>query len=538
MKIRLKDIIDLDYLISMDDALDSGEDIQSRAIKDRKIYHQCNSRSQTLKILLFSWLAFRKEEFFQDTDKKGQTLLPGRIFSSLFTWMIYTMIFSGGIAGISLVYSFLAYHGTRPINVAVFIALFVVFQVILILFSLILIVRRAAGSKNRKNRFRNSIIHTLVSFLFFDVLSKILKKKFDTLEYTSSLIRVKNREYKNLFFWPFFILTSVFAFSFSAGALGGIFFRIVVSDMAFGWQSTLMATSARVHDLVSIMALPWSWFIPDSLALPSLEQVEGSRIILKDGISVLATQDLVSWWPFLCLGILFYAVIPRGVLIIAGVFAQRRALRNFSFDRPRFRQVIVRMQSPILDIDANEIPESRAPDNHTPVKQTSVNPIMGKNPIRNYNSEMKEKPVFKPGPDISGQKAVLLASKNVFSEKTIQKVIQSIEKHLFVDVKETIRISFDYEDDTDAVRQINVSDADQVILVHEVWQPPIRGLLHYITQTKAAMSEGKPLCILLTRDAGQENLAVDNNDINYDVWKKAIFKLGNPGIVVKRFIEL
>ncbi|MCD4721578.1 MAG: DUF2868 domain-containing protein [Desulfobacula sp.] len=534
MKIRLKDIIDLDYLISMDDALDSGEDIQSRAIKDRKIYHQCNSRSQTLKILLFSWLAFRKEEFFQNTDKKGLTLLPGRIFSSLYTWMVYGMIFSGGIAGISLVYSFLAYHGTRPINVAIFIALFIVLQVMLILFTLMLLVRRGMGAKNSEKRFRYSIVHTLVSSLFFDVLPKILKrvnwtifkKSLDTLEYTSSLIRMKNREYRDLFFWPFFILTSVFAFSFSACALGGTFFRVVVSDMAFGWQSTLMTSSTRVYDIVLFIARPWSWFISESFTHPSLDQIEGSRIILKDGISVLATQDLISWWPFICLGILFYAVIPRGILIIAGVLAQRRALRNFSFDRPRFRQLIVRMQSPVLDIDANE----------TPVDQVPVNQSMERNLIFLHDREIKETPGFKPDADILSQNALILAAKNVYSEKIIQKLIQGIEQHLFLDVKEMIGISFDYEDDADAVHQINVSDADQVILVHEVWQPPIRGLLHYITQIKAAMPEGKPLWILLTRDAGQKNLAVDNNDVNYDVWKKAIFKLENSEIVVKRFI--
>ncbi|MCD4678401.1 MAG: DUF2868 domain-containing protein, partial [Desulfobacula sp.] len=355
MKIRLKDIIDLDYLISMDDALESGEDIRLRAIKDRKIYSQCKDDFQTGRTLLFAWLGFRKEEFFRDKDKKGVTLLPGTIFSSLYTWTVYAMVFLGGIAGISMAYSFLAYHGTRPINVAVFIALFVVFQVILIVFTLILLVRKSMGQKNYGKRFSGSIVHTLLSALFFDVLPKILKKadrtvfrkSLDTLEYTASLIRMKNREYKDLLFWPFFILTSGFALSFSAGALGGTFFRVVVSDMAFGWQSTLMATSAGVHDLISIMAFPWSWFMPEFFAHPSLEQIEGSRIILKDGISVLATQDLISWWPFICLGILFYAVIPRGLLIIMGGFVQKRALRNYNFDRPRFRQLIVRMQSPV-----------------------------------------------------------------------------------------------------------------------------------------------------------------------------------------------
>ena len=49
MEIRLKDIIDLDYFIYMDDALDSQEDIQSRSVRDRKIYNQCRSTSQTEK---------------------------------------------------------------------------------------------------------------------------------------------------------------------------------------------------------------------------------------------------------------------------------------------------------------------------------------------------------------------------------------------------------------------------------------------------------------------------------------------------------
>jgi len=202
MNIRLKDIIDLDYLISMDDALESKEQITSRAMKDRKIYSECKAASQTDTVLLLSWLGFRKAEFFQDTDKRGLTLLPGTFLSSLYTWMVYAMIFFGGMAGVSLAYSFLAYHGARPINVAVFIALFVVLQVVLILFTLILLMRRGIRSKTKENRLHNSIGHTLVSAFFFNVLPKILKKtdwpvfkkSRETLDYTSSLIKMKNRE--------------------------------------------------------------------------------------------------------------------------------------------------------------------------------------------------------------------------------------------------------------------------------------------------------------------------------------------------------
>jgi len=525
MKISLKNIIDLDYFIHMDDALDSPEEILSRTRKDREIYNGCGNGLQTEKTLLLSWLIFRKEEFFKEKEKKGLPLLPGTIFSILYSWMVYAMVFSGGVVGVSLAYSFLVYHGNRPINVMVFIIVFVLLPAVLLLFVLILLVQRVVARKKAESRFHNTIFHKLILSLFFNVLPKILKKtggsgfkkSFDTLEYTASLIQMKNREYKDLFFWPVFILTSVFAFSFSAGALGGTFFRMMVSDMAFGWQSTLMTTSARVHDMVSFIALPWSWLMPESISHPSLEQIEGSRIILKDGISVLATQDLISWWPFICLGILFYAVIPRGLLLFTGILAQKYALRKFTFKKPRFKQLIVRMQSSILGIDGDT----------PPVKQDIENKLA---------KGAKKMPFIKPATGLHGQAALLLVSKKVYSDKTIKKLIHCIETYLFFKVKNTVGIGFAFDDDADLIRRMNQGDVDQMILVQEVWQPPIRGLLHYIAQIKALMPEDRPLWVLLTQDAGQADLSVDKTDMNYDIWKKAIVKLGNPNIIVKRFV--
>jgi hypothetical protein len=523
MKMRLKHIIDLDYFIRMDEALDSQEDIRSQTRRDRDIYHQCKDGPQGDKALLMSWLAFRKKEFFKEKSPGNFPLLPGRIFSLLYSWMIYAMVLSGVVTGISLAYSFLVYHGNRPINVMVLVALFVALPALLLLFTLIWGLVRGIGINRGEGRFRNSIVHTLMSSLLFNVLPGILKKtnysmfkkSLDTLEYTASLI--KNRDYKVLFFWPFFIMTSVFTFSFSAGALGGTFFRVIISDMAFGWQSTLMTTSERVHDMVSFVAFPWSWFVPESLAHPSLEQIQGSRIILKDGISVLATQDLISWWPFICLGILFYAVIPRGLLIFTGLLAQYHALGRFNFNRPRFTQVIVRMQSFVLDIDGEKNSKKRG------IEKKSI-------------QAMEKTPSGSPRKAMQGQRVLLLASKRVYSPQKITKIIHCMETDLFFNVTQTLGVCFNFDDDDQAIGQMSNSNVDQVILVQEVWQPPIRGLLHYIKQIKAAMPEDKPLWIMLTQDAGQEDFFVDKSDMNYDIWKKAVLTLKNPDIVVKRFV--
>ena len=40
--------------------------------------------------------------------------------------------------------------------------------------------------------------------------------------------------------------------------------------------------------------MPWAWLLPADLAYPSLAQVEGSHMVLKEGIYHLATGDLVA----------------------------------------------------------------------------------------------------------------------------------------------------------------------------------------------------------------------------------------------------
>ncbi len=519
MNIKLEDIIDLDYLVGLDEALSTDADIRQREEKDKKIFEQSKNASTTDEAFLLSWLEARRQEL---------SLLPGRVFSSLYSFMVYALVFFGSITGLSLSWSFLAYHGTRPVNVALFISLFIVLQVVLITITVFLLIKRHLMIGSEKGVFKDSVINTLLSSLFFNLLPELLKKTdwhalkkgVDTLEYTSVLIRMKNREYGELFFWPFFILTSVFSFSFTASTLAGTFFRVIVSDMAFGWQSTLMTTSVKIHQLVSLMALPWSWFMPKALAHPSLEQIEGSRIILKDGISVLATQDLISWWPFLCMGILFYAVLPRAVLMIAGIMVRNRVLLDFGFNRPVFRQLLIRMKSPVLDIDTAPSGDEKAvPDQ-----------FIGRKSTPEDNGQPRQPSDLEP----ASHEAFILVPGAVYSDEAMGKIVQAIKNILFLDVKETIQTRLDPDQDKKIFDRIEKNGTDKVVLVHEAWQPPIRGLLYYIGKLKSAMPEKGLLWVLLTGDAEQENLCVDETDADFDIWKKAVFKLQDPGIKLVR----
>jgi hypothetical protein len=562
MAIQVKDILDLDFLLEKDEKKLSRQDREKIAARDRDIFnqldhdhtrndHTCNGQAGNDKIgmddksLIFSWLEYRKLVFFhvpgekgsceqepdkQESGKQESGILPGTAFSVLYQWMVYLMLAAGCLSGISMAYSFLAYHGARPINVSIFFSVFVLFPVFLLVLTLLLLVRRFIRKKIGKANDHNSIVYILISFFFFKGLPIIMKKaggpmgvkKMETIEYTASLIQMKNQEYKEIFFLPFFILCSFFSAAFSAGALASVLFRVAVTDMAFGWQSTLMASGDRLHEVISMISLPWSWFVPASFAQPSLEQIEGSRILLKEGIASLATTDLVSWWPFLCMGILFYGVLPRIILILAFTMAQKKVLNQFDFKRPRFKRLMVRMRSPVMGVGFKEQPMSRANKGENPLPEPSVlDEVLYERPLKNLARSL-------------GTRALVLASGSAYGAKTLEAITRFINEQLFFDVGSFAFVSFDYHQDKDRLNSLDAESTDQIIVLQEVWQPPIRGLLHYFVQLKTKVFITKPLLIILTQTPGEESLAVDLEDMDFKVWKKAVNQLGHPDIMLER----
>jgi hypothetical protein len=525
MTIHLKDIIDLDYLLSLDDQKDLAEEKEEILARDREIFIQLakaglvqtgpDSAGKADTALLFSWLEYRRLVFFHEAGVGQRALLPGRVFSSLYRWLVCVLVILGFLSGISMAYSFLAYHGTRPINVTVFFTVFVLFPLLLFLITLGVLVNRWFTGRTDNRGGHHSIVHTLLSGFFFKGFPGILKKigrpmgetGIETMEYTAALIRMRNREYRLVFFWPFFVLSSFFATAFSAGALGGTLFRVAVSDMAFGWQSTLVTASDRIHGALSVISFPWSWFVSTALAQPSLEQIEGSRILLKEGIATLATKDLVSWWPFLCLGIVFYAVLPRLVLIGVSFLAQRRAVGQFDFQRPRFKNLLVRMRSPIMDIRFDEDPVSQA-DRQNVLADPCVADFLepeGSGPEQILTAQTQSEAAC----------ASLLIPEAVYGEKQLGAVSGFIRQNLFMDVRATICLSFDYSTDKARLGSLAASSTGPVILLQEVWQPPIRGLVHYFVQLKTEIFTDRPLWILLTQAPGEDPWVVDGEEINF-----------------------
>ncbi|WDP90382.1 MAG: DUF2868 domain-containing protein [Desulfobacter sp.] len=557
MNFSLKEIIDLDFFLSLDEGM---EDRKETAARDREIFREIEGAGPGSGIdnkidikddrsLLLAWLKRRRQ-----MADRGDGRLPGSLYHSLYRWTLRIMAVLGLAAGFITAYSFLAYHGSRPVNVTLFIAFFILFQALLALAAGIVMARRIRPGGSNGSRY--SFFHTLIFEAFLGRLRSVIEKAgdlpgsavFKDAGASGLVSRFRSGTYKGLLFWPVFTASSLAALGFSLGCLGGTLFRVMVTDLAFGWQSTLFTSGEQIHKMVSALALPWSWILPDGAALPTLAQVHGSRIILKQGMSGLATEHLAAWWPFLCMGILVYGGIPRLALLGGAVGAGKKALNAFDMNRPRYRRLLMRMRSPRMNMEIRETGGTRAhtrpplPDpalaRGAAIETAPVLPPT--DPGGGGPQEVTEPRTAEPQaaePEIRQKTpALVLASARSYPDGAMDDIAGALDRQLGVDIAGIARIGFEFEGDEPALKAAAPPENGVVILLQEVWQPPIRGLLYYLTQLRKAVFPDHDIWIFLTRTPGEGAMAVAAGDMDFQVWQTAVAQLKDPGIIVERWM--
>lgn len=103
-------------------------------------------------------------------------------------------------------------------------------------------------------------------------------------------------------------LVQHFSLWFAFGLLACFGAYLTLTDLSFGWASTLDIDANQVHRLVQWMAWPWHALWPG--AVPDLELVGRSRFWHDQplgGPAGLAGQ----WWRFLLMSLLVYVLLPR-----------------------------------------------------------------------------------------------------------------------------------------------------------------------------------------------------------------------------------
>ncbi|MCX6976551.1 MAG: DUF2868 domain-containing protein, partial [Verrucomicrobia bacterium] len=165
----------------------------------------------------------------------------------------------GLLLGGSLTATLLHYRGTEPINVTWFLFSTLGIQFLLLfVFLLLNLIRSTTGFFEDFHPLRSTLVALSNRFIH-----KLPTTDRDRLRVALSQFAQKGSVYHSIIPWPPLIVTQIFALAFNLGILATLLAHIAATDLAFGWQSTIQLSPAFVSHLVSLLASPWSWILPN-----------------------------------------------------------------------------------------------------------------------------------------------------------------------------------------------------------------------------------------------------------------------------------
>lgn len=526
MKWRIGDIVDLEYFLQADAGTQSSPGQEKLHARDRGIYleavapHLGEGDRPDRRTMIRAWLERRREK-----ERSGVHALPGETVEGLYgvlrVWFFAAGLLAGGVGGMS----FLAYTGDSPVNVFVYLALFVFSQLLLLLGLFVLTAYRLAG-----RRFpTSSPLYRLIGRLFFRMVLSArgrLEEKLSAdrrlrLEKVLGAVMGKTRTYGLLFFLPFFILTQLFAVGFNLGLLAATLFKVITSDIAFGWQSTIQLGPKAVHALARAISVPWSWAVGGDAAYPSLEQIEGSRIILKEGIYHLSTPDLVSWWPFLCLAVLMYGLVPRFLLFLGAVAVQRRCLDSLDFRQASCEQLLRRMTTPLVSTQGRQV-EKAAEAGEAPAPAGPA----------------AEQPVDRGG--VPRKNLLVMVPDEIFdacSREAIEAVVNRGKEYVITDI---VRFGQDHEADGELLARLRDGGLPEdagILVIHEAWQPPIMEYIDFVRELRRAVGNGPLIRIGLIGRPRPDTVFTPAREENLSVWIARITAMGDPRTCAEGLVD-
>ncbi|RJX24580.1 MAG: DUF2868 domain-containing protein [Desulfobulbus sp.] len=523
MKWRIWDIIDLEFLLHRDAAAAPEEQARFHA-RDRTIFLNAAGpatgpeSAADRRSLLKAWLNHGRA-----SAQTAAAVLPGETAAGIYALLRIAFPVAGLLIGGAAALSFLSYTGDRPVNVFAYLTLFVASQLLFLLFLLGLSLYRLA----RRSRLADSPLYSLIARTILRLILSARHRVGEKLGAAQRLaaqaamgtIISKGRAYGPLMTLPIVLLTQLFGVGLNLGLLGATLFKVATADIAFGWQSTLRLSPAAVHTLAEKIALPWSWAVGGEAALPTLTQVEGSRIILKEGIAHLATPDLASWWPFLCLAVLIYGLLPRLLLFLGVALSLRRRLDALDFRQGSHEQLLLRMSTPLVSTRGQRVdePAAAAPDQAAP------------RPARERENA-----------SAPARRLLVLIPDELFTATSREEIEAAANRSGRYRIAEILRTGLDYDADRDLLAALPnraaIAETD-LLLIQEAWQPPILEQLDFLRELRRAVGPAACIRIGLIGKPKPDTIFTPAADEQRRVWLQKTAGLGDPCLLCEGLVH-
>lgn len=361
---QVPDLIDFDYYVAEDEQRIRERPAERKRLaeRDRRLYkeqiapivgdagtHTTTHRSRALRW----WLELRRRQ----EDANLAELLPGTAFERGQRLVTYAMGILGFALGIGVASALLDYDGQHPVNVSWYVFWLVLLQLLLAGTTLTLwygrrsrIVRGAAQDVSLLGHLVRPLFSRVARWIQQQRLAHVSPDLREQAQARKGLLQSHYALYGPASYLPMLIPAQVFGIGFNLGAILITITLEWFTDLAFGWGSALNIGPGAVHGLTQFIALPWSWLFGEGVGFPTLEQVAGTRISLKDPLFVLDAEHLRSWRWFLVLAVFTYGLLPRLLLLGLSARKQRRALDALPFTHQSAQAPYARMITPSLAI--------------------------------------------------------------------------------------------------------------------------------------------------------------------------------------------
>jgi hypothetical protein len=509
-------LMDFEYFLYRDET--DPERAESCREKERNWYVEYSgSKGYSLsgrRFVFRAYLDFRRELEGTTHDHP----LPGSLFRQVYGFLLYFLALSGLTSGAGICFSFLSYHGNEPLNVSSFFGIFILPQLaILLAAALMFLFLRFHRKEAPFSIIRFILGSTMTRLMRFIAEKTTIRPGRDTLSRLESswgLLKGKSRCYGHVFPWPLFILTQVFAVLFNIGLISAMLLKILGSDLAFGWQSTVQMSSHAAYAIVRFISLPWSFAFSEPIAHPSLAQIEGSRMILKDGIASLTTSDLVSWWPFLFFCLLVYGLLPRLVLLFSAVTLERKALARIHFENMACDMLLIRLTHPLVETSGRTPTLSR--DFQNDLETTGMD---------------SRRPLEENVPGLAPLWA--LVPEDIAGDVDIDELDRLLRMRFGSGLASTLHVSLDISEDGDKIETFfeNVKPG-RIVMLMEAFQPPIRETLDFIRGVRTLAGSEARIHVLLIGKPERNRIFTIPSKNDSDVWTRVVNAMSDMNLRV------
>jgi len=501
-KWQIPDLVDLEYFLSQD------ADIEDETVlirRDRELYRsRLAGEASSGRDLLRRWLNLRREE----ARAERSAPLPGDILDPALRLLPKLLFALGVLAGTSLAWGVLSYAGDLPINLIATFSLLVILPLFFTSLSVALpgwrLVRRGSYSGIFGGWLVGAILLRLCERFYAlgggDQTSSRL-----ALSESWGILRGRSGLYSRVVGWFAYRLMQLTGLAFSLAVFLTVLLRGLFTDLAFSWQTTAKLSSELVYSVVSRIALPWSGLVDSPLSHPTLEQVAGSRVFLKEGLQSLSNADLQAWWYFLLWGTLVYVVFPRLFLYGISRWGERLAWKRISFHDARTDTLLRRMQQAQVKIAK----EREGSQDFCPADGT-------------YPAESRD--------GLSRFRALIpveLAGNGGLErwQAELQRQFEAADVSIGA-------VNLVAEQDADQLQSVAAGPQEEaVLLVLEGWQPCITATLEYLRTLRRHLGKDRLLIITLV-GREQNGTWPATPDLEFSVWKKRLASLGDSSLQI------